>query len=71
MKTTLFRRLGGHIGKFFGQQQDGNLTSVAGWATALLLYIAPLAGVPLTPELAAAAVAAVTTAIAAGKKKDS
>lgn len=70
MTTTFFKRLGGHIGKFFTQQQDGNLTSLAGWATAVLIYIAPLAGVPLTPELAAAAVAAVSTAIAAGRKKD-
>ena len=68
MATTFFRRLGGHIGKFFGQQQDGNLTSLAGWATALLVYCLPLAGIPVTPELAAAVVAAVSTAIAAGKK---
>jgi len=68
MATTFFSRIGGHILSFFSRQQDGNLASGAGILTALLVYVAPMAGIPLTPEIAAGIVAAVTAAIAAGKK---
>lgn len=66
--TTFFKRIGGHIVGFFTEQQDGNLTTAAGIAAALLVYVANASGIPMTPDAAAAIVAAVTAIVAAGKK---
>ena len=68
MATSFFRRLGVHVVSFFTRQQDGNLTSGVGIITALLVYAAGTAGIPLTPDAAAAIVAAVMAAVAAGKR---
>ena len=66
--TTFFKRLGGHVGKFFLTQQDGNLTSAAGIATAVLMYLGAINGIPITPDAGAAIVAGVVAIFAAGKK---
>ena len=68
MSTTFFRRIGRHIINFFTRQQDGNLTSGVGIVTALLVYTAGTMGIPLTPDAAAAIVAAVMAAVAAGRR---
>lgn len=64
------KRLGGHVGNFVKFQQDGNFTSGVGLATAVLIYGAQLAGIPLPPDTAAAIVLGVMTLVGAGKRPD-